>query len=267
MYKFLLLVVGIFVFNIRAVSCMENQCHYWGEAYERLLLQKVGAKLPELVTYPFFQYPNEGYPLIYDRISSKHVLVFGYGSLMNKESAARSVKYETLRSMQPAIAFGVKRLFNYRMADASHWGAKFHRKEKAMLNLAQTLNIGSMANGVAFEVDAEDLKKLVAREAGYDLVPILVASWKDVLQQNKDISIQVAYTFVAVNELRNHIAYTSTEFYPVLGYLHAVQEAALTYGNEFANFWNETTYLANGTTKIKGWDGVTFMGILCTQKP
>jgi cation transport regulator ChaC len=240
---------------------------YWDKAYEKVLLQKVGTKLPELVTFPFFQYPNAGHKEIVNHFPSNKVLLFGYGSLMNKVSAARSMKAEAVESMEPAIAFGVKRLFNYKVTDPSRWGTEQNRKERAMLNIAQTLNIGYMANGVILEVDGEDLTKLVSRETGYDLVPILVASWDEVMNQNPEIEIRVAYTFVAVNELRNNTAYTSTEFYPVLGYLHAVQEASQTYGEEFAAFWNATTYLADGTTPIEGWDEVTFMGILCTQKP
>lgn len=240
---------------------------YWDKAYEKVLLQKVGTALPELVTFPFFQYPNDGHQEVVDHFPSGKVLIFGYGSLMNKVSAARSMKAEAVESMEPAIAFGVKRLFNYKVTDPSRWGIEQHRKERAMLNIAQTLNIGYMANGVVLEVDAEDLAKLVSRETGYDLVPILVASWNDALNQNPEIEVRVAYTFVAVNELRKNTAYTSTEYYPVLGYLHAVQEASQAYGREFAAFWNATTYLADGTTPIEGWDEVTFMGILCTQKP
>ncbi len=239
----------------------------WSHTYERTLLKKVGGELPKLASYPFFQYPNEGHQDILDRFPDGKVLIYGYGSLMNKVSAARSMKPEAVKSMQPAIAFGVKRIFNYKVTDPSRWGIDQHRKERAMLNLATTTNIGSIANGVIMEVDAEDLSRLVSRETGYDLVPTLVATWDDVMAQNPEVKIRVAYTFVALNELRNNTSYTSTEFYPVLGYLHAIQEASQTYGPEFATFWNATTYLANGTTKINDWDEVTFMGILCTQKP
>lgn len=258
--SFCFMVGGVFARNADGST-------YWDKAYEKVLLQKVGTTLPELVTFPFFQYPNDGHQKIMDHFPSGKVLLFGYGSLMNKVSAARSMKAEAVESMEPAIAFGVKRLFNYKVTDPSRWGEEQNRKERAMLNIAQTLNIGHMANGVILEVDAEDLTKLVSRETGYDLVPILVASWDDVMNQNPEIEIRVAYTFVAVNELRNNTAYTSTEFYPVLGYLHAVQEASQTYGQGFAAFWNATTYLADGTTPIEGWDEVTFMGILCTQRP
>lgn len=34
-------------------------------------------------------------------------------------------------------------------------------------------------------------------------------------------------------------------------YLHAVQEPSITYGPEFAAFWNAATYLANGSTPLK----------------
>ncbi len=258
--SFCFIISGIFAKNANGIA-------YWDKAYERVLLQKVGETLPELVTFPSFQYPNDGHQEIVNHFPSGKVLLFGYGSLMNRASAARSMKAEAVESMEPAIAFGVKRLFNYKAADPSHWGAEQNRKERAMLNIAQTLNIGSMANGVILEVDAEDLTKLVSRETGYDLVPVLVASWNDAITQNPEIKISVAYTFVAVNELRNNTAYTSTEYYPVLGYLHAVQEASQVYGSEFAAFWNATTYLANGTTQIEDWDEVTFIGVLCTQKP
>ena len=262
MNKVLLLVICLFSVN----NMFADESTYWDKPYERVLLQKVGQKLPSIVTFPFFQYPNSGHQEIVDHFPPGKVLLFGYGSLMNKVSAARSMKAEAVDSMEPAIAFGVKRLFNYKVTDPSRWGADQNRKERAMLNIAQTLNISSMANGVVIEVDSEDLSKLVYRETGYDLVPILVASWNDVRNQNPELEIRVAYTFIAVNELRNNTSYTSTEYYPVLGYLHAVQEAALTYGPEFAAFWNKTTYLADGTTPIEGWDEVTFMGILCTQK-
>jgi cation transport regulator ChaC len=258
--SFCFIVSGLFARNA-------EESTYWDKAYERTLLQKVGVALPELATFPSFQYPNDGHQKIVDHFPSKKVLLFGYGSLMNKVSAARSVKAEAVESMEPSIAFGVKRLFNYKVTDPSRWGAEQHRKERAVLNIAQTLNIGSMVNGVVLEVDAEDLTKLVSRETGYDLVPILVASWDDVMNQKSEIEVRVAYVFIAVNELRNNIAYTSTEYYPVLGYLHAVQEASQAHGHRFATFWNRTTYLANGTTQIESWDQVTFTGILCTQRP
>jgi cation transport regulator ChaC len=235
--------------------------------YQQLLLNRVGDALPILVKYPFHAYPNEGHESIPELFPNGKVLVFGYGSLINRASLARSVKQPAVDTMQPAIAFGVKRIFNYKAKHVVNWGENLDRKEKAMLNLVQTLNIATTANGVTVEVDADDLANLVKRETGYDLVPILVASWDDVIGQNPQVKIQVAYTFVAAHELRNHIDYTSTEFYPVREYLHAIQCASRRFGDDFAKMWDATTYLADGTTKVRDWDEVTFLGILCTFSP
>lgn len=244
-----------------------SECFPCPGAYQKLLLKKVAAEMPKLVSYPFFQYPNTEHLSVIDKFPQGKVLIFSYGSLMNKQSASRSMKPEALETMQPAVAFGVKRIFNYKATKTDHWGADQNKREKAMLNLSQTVNINSVANGVMLEVDAEDLSRLVQRETGYDLVPILVARWDDVLSQNPEIVIQVAYTFSAAGELRNHVDYTSTKYYPVRGYLHAIQEAAHSFGDEFAAMWNSTTYLADGTTSVDEWDEKTFEGILCTIEP
>jgi cation transport regulator ChaC len=235
--------------------------------YQKLLLQRVSEKMPCLVTFPALDYPNDGFEYLSDRFFSHKVRIFGYGSLMNKLSASRSVKDDALETMRPAIAYGVKRLFNYKAVNTQRWGENQDPKEKAMLNVVPTLNIASVANGVVIEVDFEDFHRLVQRETGYDLVPVLVTYWDDVRAQNPEVKVLLAYTFAASHELRNHIDYTSTKYYPVRGYLHAVQDATLAYGEEFARMWNLTTYLADGTTSVDEWDESSFIGILCTFEP
>jgi len=231
------------------------------------VLEKVGEKMPELATYPHLKYPNGCHEDLLKFYPDGKVRIFGYGSLMNKESAAKNMKPEAVASMQPVVAFGVKRIFNYQATKTDHWGPGQDRKEKAMLNLFPSFNIGSIANGVTIEVDAEDLSSLVKRERGYDLVPIIVGNWNDIKDQNPEMEMQIAYTFVVASELRKNIAYSSTEFYPVRGYLHAIQDGAKSFGKEFREVWNATTYLADGTTTIDNWDEETFRGILCTKDP
>lgn len=241
------------------------QAETWGPSYQAVLMEKVGEKLPELSTYPFLQYPNNGHETLMQHFPSGKVRVFGYGSLINKVSAGRTVKPEAIQSMYPGVIFGAKRIFNYTATKTDHWGANQHPKEKAMLNLVPSLNFASIVNGVVIEVDAEDLMRLVQREIGYDLVPVLVASWTDIVNRKPPLEIQVAYTFVSAPELRDHRLYTSTQFYPVRGYLNAIQQANLEYGEAFSSLWDQSTYLADGTTTIKSWDQKTFEGILCTQ--
>jgi hypothetical protein len=124
-----------------------------------------------------------------------------------------------------------------------------------------------MANGVVMEVSMEDLMQLIKRETGYDLVPLVVADWNDAIAENPHVKISIVYTFLAPDELRNGVDYTQTRYYPVRGYLHAVQKGASAFGQKFLNFWNTTTYLSDGTTPITHWDEKTFSGILDTKEP
>lgn len=265
-YFCIMIFVLLTVFFIGAEESKQN-IRPWDNSYQKLILKEVGAKLPDLVTYPSYMFPNHGHEAVVEKFPEGKVLMFGYGSLMSRESAKRTVKQEAVDSMQTAVAFGVKRVFNYHATKSPRWREDQDPKEKAMLNMVQTFKIDSMANGVLIEVDSEDLSELVKREVGYDLVPILVASWDDLVGQSPEINIKIAYTFVAINELREHIDYTSTEFYPVRWYLKMIQDTSLEFGEEFANMWNETTYLADGTTKIKEWDLKTFKSLLCTFRP
>jgi len=235
-------------------------------SYQKILLKRVGESLPELADYPLFRFPNEGSESLLEHFPQSKVLLFGYGSLINKQSAARNVKPQALNTMRPVIAFGAKRIFNYQAQKTDHWGSDQHRKEHAMLNLIPSWDINSVVNGVVMEIDSEDLENLVKREKGYDLVPILIASWEDVSAKKPNVEIKVAYTFIAPNEPRNRIIYTSTQYYPVRGYLNAVREGTSGYGQDFADFWNDTTYLADGVTSIRCWDQATFEGILCSKQ-
>src|SRR5262249_27873324 len=153
----------------------------------------------EYSKYPHFSFPNQNYHSLLEFYPESKILLFGYGSLINKESAKRNVKPQAVESMQPAVAFGVKRVFNYQAKKTDHWGNNQNRKEKAMLNLIPAWDLKSSVNGVMMEIDAEDLASLITREKGYDLVPILTASWEDLIAENPKIEIKVAYTFVAPN--------------------------------------------------------------------
>ncbi len=240
--------------------------HVHASSYQDSIMAQVARKLPELTTYPFLHYPNENRELVQQQFGNKKVPIFGYGSLMNVESARQSMKVDAIASMQPVVAFGVKRIFNYTAKYAHRWG-NLHSNERAMLNLIPTYNTSSIANGVVIEVDDDDLVQLIKREVGYDLIPVLVASWDEISAKKPILNIRVAYTFVASSELRKNMLYTHTRYYPVRGYMQAVQEGALRYGDRFLDLWNATTYLADGTTLIDEWDPSDFTETLQTARP
>lgn len=237
----------------------------WSLEYQTLLTEKLSKQVPALAGFPSLQYPNKGLEQLPPLFPDQKVTLFGYGSLMNKQSASRSISSENLATMKPVVAFGLQRVFNYKAKKTDHWGAGQDKLEKAMLNLTPTTSYKDVINGVSIEVNAGDLPELVKREVGYDLVPILIADWSEISKENPSVQIKVAYTFIAAPGLRDHIEYTSTHFYPVRGYMRATQEGALEYGKDFLEFWNHSTFLADGLTEVREWDQRTFTGILCSD--
>lgn len=250
------------VFVICSFSLFAND-KPWSDDYQALLIKKVSERVPKLSTCPTLKYPNCSHKQIadFEKCGEGKILLFGYGSLMNTTSASRSVGNEAVESMKPAIAFGLKRLFNYKAANVTRWGFDLPSKEKAMLNVTPTTTYNEVINGVVMKISPEDLASLVQREEGYDLAPVLVTDWENISNKNPEPVIQIAYTFLVPNELRRGIAYAQTNYYPVRGYLHAVEDGASAFGQDFLNFWKNTTYLADGTTKVHEWDGESFCGL------
>ena len=123
-----------------------------------------------------------------------------------------------------------------------------------MLNIEPTTTYSHVINGIVMDVDSKDLFRLIQREIGYDLVPMLVADWEEAISENPSIKMEIAYTFIVPNELRNGIDYTQPKSYPLKEYLHAIQKGSAVFGHQFLDFWNATTYLGNGTTTVKHWN-------------
>jgi len=239
----------------------------WSSSYQKTLIEQVGKKSALLSSYPSIEYPNADYRQILNKYPKGKILLFGYGSLINGASAARSVSPAAVDTMRPVVAFGFKRLFNYKAGNVSRWGEDLQENEKAMLNIEATTTYSHIINGVAMEISQQDLEQLIQREVGYDLVPMLIADWNGLLTENPSVKVEIAYTFLVPDELRNGVDYTQTRYYPVRGYLHATQQGAATFGPEFLDYWNATTYLSNGTTPITQWGEQTFSGILDSREP
>ena len=76
-----------------------------------MLIEKAAQEAPNLSKYPTLQYPNLNYSQVLDKYPQGKALLFGYGSLINAQSESRTISAKAVHSMQPAIAFGLKRLF------------------------------------------------------------------------------------------------------------------------------------------------------------
>lgn len=228
----------------------------WSNDYQKMLIEKAAQEKPNLSKYPSLKYPNLNYSQVLDKYPEGKVLIFGYGSLINSGSESRTISEKAVHSMQPAIAFGLKRLFNYD-AQKAKIKTDLSAKERSFLNTIPTTQLSQMINGVLIKVGKDDLAHLVQREKGYDLVPILVTLWDDVIAENRSAKIEIAYAFMASDELRQGVRYTHSGYDPDERYLRLVEKGAAAYGEKFLNYFNATTFLSDGTTSIEQWNQKT----------
>lgn len=264
MKNLLVFIIALLSFTLSANA---NGPTSWSHNYQNLLMEKVGQEMKRLSTYPSLEYPNRDIQQILEKFPEGKVLLFGYGSLINADSAAWSVSSKAVQSMRPMIAFGFKRIFNYTAQNVSARGLNLSENERAMLNIVPTTTYNHIINGVVMEISREDLHRLVQREVGYDLVPMLVTDWNQAIAENPSINIKIAYTFFVPSGLRDGVNYTQAKYYPIRRYLHTVRDGAAVFGPKFLNYWNETTYLGDGRTPVNQWDEKTFSGILDSREP
>jgi hypothetical protein len=124
-----------------------------------------------------FKYPwKDLEKSLYDR-GRERIYLVGYGSLLNPQSAARSVRNTPSNGHPPVVAFGARRVFNYRMPDVTfeRYGVEPGALDRAALNAEPAA--ASVFNGRLIEFAFSDLPELRVRETAYDLQPVTCLFW------------------------------------------------------------------------------------------
>lgn len=185
---------------------------------------------------PEFCYPWEGLESFLPSIGCNHLHLLAYGSLMNRESASLTMQSESDPSFTPAIGFGIKRLFNYRMPQNSQTrhGEPFSPRHVAALNVVSSADAQDSVNGVLLSVEFTNVEQLRHREIGYNLVPIKAETW-----ESKKIVAQPVYTLECTD--------TDDDILPHIRYLQICEAAARAVSVEFLDYFRRTTFLADGT--------------------
>lgn len=201
-------------------------------------------------------YPVLDQPLLQkDRVMGLYpkdsVLLFAYGSLLNINSASRTISDKSISTYTPAVAFGLQRLFDRDVPESeNNWGTINSPLERGMLNVRYDGDPSHVVNGVLMVVNDHDLEKLIERETGYELIPIPVMLWDQAINKsNAKPTIVIAYTFSA----KENSPYVDHQVIPVTNYAIASEMGAAQYGDEFLRFWQQTTYLADGKTPYMDW--------------
>lgn len=200
----------------------------------------------QATTYPYPWDTLEGDLANQER---SRLFLLGYGSLTNRTSAGH-----TLRDVMgvPAVAFGVRRIFNYLIPKSNtRYGRSANPEERAALNVVPTGRAEDMVNGVLIEVPPLDVTALRGREIGYDLIPVACIRWHE-----REEPPFLGHILHCPDEPRQGKVRTAADIMPHRGYYRVCREGAAEVGAPFLDFWLATTYLADGTTLARQWETV-----------
>lgn len=160
-------------------------------------------------------------------------LLFGYGSLINLESASRTVQRKLTREdINAGILEGYER--NWTLWDDVTASTLEKQVRGVFLNLAPLQN--AFCNGVMFEISDEELAYFVSREKNYNCVDVT-----NLITRTERI-IAAGYRVVTFVGKAEHIVTAATDGYFVFDrYLDIVNTGVHAMGNEFINVFNNTT--------------------------
>lgn len=177
------------------------------------------------------------------------IKLFGFGSLINAQSAS----YNICKRRGPAVAFGLKRIFNYKdhYLESCNIGCphESYAHEQAKLNATETEDPNHMINGILYDITAADLISLRPRERGYDLERLYVVDYYDAL----DTSCLKPRVYEAYLLRARESNQVSSDNVPDINYLNVCLEGARSFGKPFLNLFFDTTFLSDGLTPMKDW--------------
>ena len=232
-----------------------------GEAYETTVLLcmepdfesiDVESALGELlVEYPSFEYPWHGLKDFMDSRGMSSLPLVGYGSLINKESAERTINVDGVAARRAVRAYGAIRVFNYRMPEKllqERYGTPVSSINVSALNCEISGRAGDQFNGILTQVSRDRLGALREREKSYALKPVVYRPW-----ESSSEALEVAYVFELLPDKNGKPTPYDESIFPHIAYTRLCQEGALAISAEFLAFFNETCFLADKKTRLSGY--------------
>ncbi len=199
---------------------------------------------------PTYAYPNHDLSQLLEAEGKNQLTLFSYGSLMDVNSASKTLSPKALETRRPALAFGLKRLFDrdVPITKGSHWGIPCNPQATGMLNVHNTDDVDDVVNGVLIEVPLTDIPAFLEREQGYDLIPVVTLDWQQLEQGN--VKITIAYTLSApIGSI-----YVGSTILPRPGYYELSRDAAKQYGSDFESLWYSSTFMGDAVSPITLWE-------------
>ena len=192
---------------------------------------------------PPFDYPWDGLESYLSKSGQEELWLLGYGRLMNQVSASLTLRTTDKDVAKPVVAYGLKRIFNYKMPEVSYerHGDPKSSRHIAALNVLATGDSKDEVNGVMVRVAFDDLDALRTREVGYDLIAVAGYDW-----QTKE-PLEHGIFALSCPEVYQEIL-------PHVGYLGICRSGAKAISAAFHDFFIQSTCLANGESLAEWGD-------------
>lgn len=198
-----------------------------------------------------FEYPWNGLEEAVAKMPEGKLLLVGYGSLLNRDSTARTIKDTPAEGYPPVLALGARRVFNYVIPEArlKAYGGNFPPRERAALNVDYTRSAADAINGRLLTVAPADIAALREREFGYDLRPVICIRWGD-----WEAAPFTAYVLVAAQRTRGGQRVIDDDALPHPLYAGLCRAGAHAVSEAFLQLYLETTFLADRKTSLAVWE-------------
>lgn len=208
----------------------------------------LAAALEALARARSFTHPWEGLESHTFDSGAQMVKLVGYGSLVNAASAAVTLR-ESAAPPRPVVAHGARRVFNYRMSEQSRYRVTAESRDRALLNVDWTRDPADTISGVLLEVAFSDLPALRLREADYDLVPVVCVDW-----DSANPIPEPAYVLCCDEQSGLGRVRVDRSLMPNRDYYRLCRDGAESFGSAFLRHWLDSTFLADGITRVGEWE-------------
>ncbi|GEM_PF-2264304 len=200
-----------------------------------------------------FEYPWNGLEEYLQERGIKTIRLFGYGSLINKKSASRTLPNSAESSFVQAISFGIVRLLDYEMPDVvrarSMYSTTPGNLGRGLFNARFTGSLCDKANGIYFEIGLDEIQKLRKREIGYDLRSVVCLPWDDI-----EGEIFPAFALGCSGRLWEGRMLSNRELLPHKDYYVLCKTGAKEVSQHFYECFLQTAFIADGYTRVFEWE-------------
>jgi hypothetical protein len=215
---------------------------------QRISIQREHAALEKSEYRDGFEYPWNG--LDNYLAEGKTLLIAGYGSLMNRTSAARTFAMDSVRQMSPVVVFHARRVYDKIMSPAARksYPTIYPETHCGVLNAYVTGNPEDCFNAVLLPLKAAELDRFRSRESGYDLLPVVTVEW-DAIRKRRHCEPKHAFVLSCRTPVRFGQRQTHPQLQPHPLYHEICLRGARDISDDFLEMFHRTTQIVAPAVK------------------